>query len=128
VGIIARRDEAEAWEIAEQRFPEDRKGQITHQLAMKVSDSLWHQQLSQTAKHTKTERSPYWLRPFENYKTFCPYLVGSYGQVAEELARYMTLGYMTFILDVPPSQEELHHVNIVFDRASQTQTQKEESR
>jgi alkanesulfonate monooxygenase len=123
VGIITRREETEAWEIAEQRFPEDRKGQITHQLAMKVSDSFWHQQLSQTAKHTKTDRSPYWLRPFENYKTFCPYLVGNYEQVAEELARYIALGYMTFILDVPPNQEELRHVNIVFDRASQMQTE-----
>jgi alkanesulfonate monooxygenase len=124
VGIIAREEEAEAWKIAEQRFPEDRKGQITHELAMKVSDSFWHQQLSETAKHTKTQRSPYWLRPFENYKTFCPYLVGSYDQVAEELARYMTVGYVTFILDVPPSEEELHHVNIVFARASQMQKEK----
>jgi alkanesulfonate monooxygenase len=128
VGIIARSDEAEAWEIAEQRFPEDRKGQITHQLAMKVSDSFWHQQLSQTAKHVKTGRSPYWLRPFENYKTFCPYLVGSHDQVAEELARYIALGYKTFILDVPPSEEELHHVNIVFDRASKMQTERGTSR
>ena len=124
VGIIARRNEAEAWEIAEQRFPEDRKGQITHQLAMKVSDSLWHQQLSQTAKQTKSQRSPYWLRPFENYKTFCPYLVGSYDQVGAELARYIALGYMTYILDVPPSQEELRHVKSAFDRASQMQTEK----
>lgn len=121
VGLIARRDEAVAWEIAEQRFPEDRKGQIAHQLAMKVSDSFWHQQLSQTAKENKTNRNPYWLRPFENYKTFCPYLVGSYDQVAEELSRYIALGYMTFILDVPPSEEELHHISIVFDRASQMQ-------
>jgi alkanesulfonate monooxygenase len=128
VGIIARRNESEAWEVAEQRFPEDRKGQITHQLAMKVSDSLWHQQLSQTAQHTKTDRSPYWLRPFENYKTFCPYLVGSYDHVAQELARYMTVGYVTFILDVPPSEEELHHVNMVFARASQMQIPKGVSR
>ena len=128
IGIIARRDGAEAWEIAERRFPEDRTGQITHQLAMKVSDSSWHQQLSQTAKHSKMDRSPYWLRPFENYKSFCPYLVGSYDEVSEELTRYVSLGYMTFILDVPPSQEELHHVNIVFDRASQMQTEKAASR
>jgi len=124
VGIIARRNEAEAWEIAEQRFPEDRKGQITHQLAMKVSDSFWHQQLSQTAKQTKSQRSPYWLRPFENYKTFCPYLVGSYDRVAAELSRYIAVGYMTYILDVPLSQEELHHVKMAFDRASQMQTEK----
>jgi hypothetical protein len=35
------------------------------------------------------------------------------------LARYMTLGYMTFILDVPPSQEELYHINRVFGRVDQ---------
>jgi hypothetical protein len=35
---------------------------------------------------------------------------------------------MTFILDVPPSEEELHHVNMVFDRASQMQTEKGASR
>jgi len=39
VGIIARKSEEEAWSIANERFPGDRKGQITHQLAMKTSDS-----------------------------------------------------------------------------------------
>src|SRR5438046_9535046 len=53
VGIIARETEDEAWEVAEQRFPEDRKGELTHQLAMKVSDSLWHKQLSETANRTR---------------------------------------------------------------------------
>ena len=123
VGIITRSAEAEAWEIAEQRFPEDRKGQITHQLAMKASDSFWHYRLSQIAKETRTGRSPYWLRPFESYKTFCPYLVGSYDQVAKELARYVNLGYRTFILDIPPDQEELQHIAIVFDLASRMQTE-----
>ena len=53
VGIIARADGDEAWRVAEARFPEDRKGQLTHELAMKVSDSLWHQQLSATAAATR---------------------------------------------------------------------------
>lgn len=117
VGIIAREAEAEAWEIARQRFPEDRKGQLTHQLAMKTSDSVWHRQLSDA--ETKTENSPYWLVPFNNYQTFCPYLVGSYARVAEEAARYLALGHRTFILDIPPDEQELHHTNIVFDRAAQ---------
>jgi len=43
-------DGAEAWRVAHKRFPEDRKGQLTHQLAMTVSDSSWHHQLSETAK------------------------------------------------------------------------------
>ncbi len=115
VGIIARPDEEEAWDIAEQRFPENRKGELTHQLAMKISDSTWHKQLSVTAEKTRDVRSPYWLRPFETYKTFCPYLVGSYARVSEELARYVELGHETFILDIPPNEEELRHAGRVFE-------------
>lgn len=122
VGIIAREEEDRAWEVAEQRFPEDRKGQLTHQLAMKVSDSVWHKQLDEMADQTRGQRHPYWLRPFENYKTFCPYLVGSYDRVSDEVGRYIALGYRTFILDVPPSQEELKQVGVVFERASKAQT------
>jgi alkanesulfonate monooxygenase len=66
----------------------------------------------------ETEDNPYWLIPFKNYKTFCPYLVGSYDRVAEELARYIAVGYDTFILDIPPNEEELHHIGVVFDLAS----------
>jgi alkanesulfonate monooxygenase len=114
VGIIAREREDDAWRVAHERFPEDRKGQLMHQLAMKVSDSQWHEQLSQTAQETTLEPSPYWLVPFLNYKTFCPYLVGSYERVAGELTRYVDCGYKTFILDIPSNREELQHINIVF--------------
>jgi alkanesulfonate monooxygenase len=116
VGIIARDDSEEAWRVALERFPEDRKGQITHQVAMKVSDSQWHRQLSELSAERSGD-NPYWLGPFQNYKTFCPYLVGSYGAVADEVARYMGQGYKTFILDIPPSDEELEHTAVVFDRA-----------
>jgi alkanesulfonate monooxygenase len=33
--------------------------------------------------------------------TFCPYLVGSYDEVAAALCRYLDLGADTLILDVP---------------------------
>jgi alkanesulfonate monooxygenase len=118
VGIIARDDSDEAWRVARARFPEDRRGQITHQLAMKVSDSLWHKQLSDLGKAGYSEGNPYWLVPFENYKTFCGYLVGSYARVADELARYISVGYRTFILDVPANPEELRHIRVAFDGAS----------
>jgi alkanesulfonate monooxygenase len=114
VGIISRARHEEAWAVAHARFPEDRKGQLTHQLAMKVSDSAWHKQLSQM--EPETEETPYWLVPFQNYKTMCPYLVGSYDCVAEELARYIAAGYRTFILDIPPNQEELGHISLAFNR------------
>jgi alkanesulfonate monooxygenase len=116
VGIVAREDGGEAWGIALERFPEDRKGQITHKLAMKVSDSEWHRQLSEK-RGEGGEEDPYWLGPFQNYKTFCPYLVGSYRRVAEGLASYMRLGFATFILDIPPSREEIEHTGVVFREA-----------
>ena len=121
VGIVAREDAQDAWRVARERFPEDRKGQITHKLAMKVSDSHWHEQLSgrdpAAAEDESGEPNPYWLGPFQNYNTFCPYLVGSYGRVAKEIAHYKHLGSTHFILDIPPSEEELGHIGIVFREA-----------
>jgi alkanesulfonate monooxygenase len=119
VGIIARDSETEAWNVARERFPGDRKGQLSHQLAMKTSDSNWHMQLSQLAESSRSGSSPFWLWPFENYNTFCPYLVGSYEQVATELGKYLALGFRTFIMDLPAAADELKHINVTFARAQQ---------
>jgi alkanesulfonate monooxygenase len=123
VGIIAREDENEAWSAAYERFPVDRKGELAHQLAMKTSDSVWHKQLSDLG--AALENNPYWLIPFQHYKTFCPYLVGSYHKVAAEVARYIALGFSTFILDIPPNEEELYHTGVVFKRAIEQSAIKE---
>ena len=121
VGIIARPDGHDAWAAARARFPEDRKGQVMHHLAMTVSDSEWHRQLSELGREVRGrgDEEPYWMVPFENYKTFCPYLVGSYERVADEIARYVSVGYRTFILDVPASPDELLHAGVVFQRAAE---------
>jgi alkanesulfonate monooxygenase len=117
VGIIARGREGEAWDVAHARFPEDRKGQLTRQLAAKVSDSVWHRELSE--RDPAAPDGPYWLLPFHNYKTMCPYLVGSYDQVAAELARYLGAGHRTVILDIPPDADELRHTTEAFMAAAQ---------
>jgi len=44
--------------------------------------------------------------------------VGSYARVADEIARYVDVGYRTFILDVPASVEEMLHTGVVFERAA----------
>jgi alkanesulfonate monooxygenase len=118
VGVVARDDDDEAWKVARARFPEDRRGQVTHALAMKVSDSHWHRELTEFGKHAPSVENPYWLGPFENYQTFCPYLVGSYSTVAGELARYIDLGVGTFIVDIPPDADEVEHTAVAFERAT----------
>jgi alkanesulfonate monooxygenase len=130
IGIIARDTEDEAWRVAHARFPEDRKGQIAHRLAMKVSDSRWHHQLSgrdsangsASAAGDEWKRDPYWLGPFQNYGTFCPYLVGSYEHVAELVAGYIALGARVFILDIPSSAEDLEHIRVVLRSAVEAVT------
>jgi alkanesulfonate monooxygenase len=112
IGIIARDESRKAWQIAHERFPVDRRGQVTHALARKVSDSAWYEQLSDLGD--RPVGSPYWLVPFKNYKTFCPYLVGSYDEVRREVSKYIQGGVRTFILDVPQDREELYHTAIVF--------------
>ena len=119
VGVIARPDPDEAWRIANERFPEDRKGQFMRTVATKLSDSAWHKEL---AGMKTAGQSPYWLHPFENYQTNCPYLVGGYQQVAAELAGYIACGYQTYILDIPPCEEEFEHIGVVFNAACQSVT------
>jgi alkanesulfonate monooxygenase len=118
IGLIARRSDEEAWAAARARFPEDRKGQLCHQLANKVTDSVWHHQLSEVGARSAPMESPYWLGPLQNYQTFCPYLVGAYvgayETVAQEIARYIAGGHRVFILDVPPDERELQHIDIAF--------------
>ena len=85
---------------------------------MKTSDSRWHKQLSELAQEEAAPDEPYWMHPFENYKTFCPYLVGDYETVSNELALYVVAGYETFILDIPAAEEEFHHIAVVFQLAT----------
>lgn len=118
VGIIARDSDDEAWAIAQARFPPDRRGQLVHQLAMAVSDSVWHHQLAATAKDAGQD-TPYWMVPYENYRTFCPYLVGDHGRIAQIIARYLATGHRTFITDVPFEEDDLVHASVVFRMAEE---------
>jgi alkanesulfonate monooxygenase len=117
IGVFARPTADAAWQGALARFPDDRKGQLTHKLAMRLSDSRWHEQLSQLGELEYSDEHPYWLGPFENYKTFCPYLVGSYERVGRELHRYIALGFQTFILDIPAAEADLQHTSAAFRAA-----------
>ena len=117
VGIIARANADDAWDVAHARFPDDRRGRLSHAMAMKTSDSSWHRTLSELARERPADGSPYWLWPFEQHRTFCPYLVGDFATVAKEIARYLALGHSSFILDIPVDAEDLETAATVFRMA-----------
>lgn len=114
LGIIARPRGDEAWREAYGRFPPDREGQVMRNLARKVSDSRWHEDLCRAADEDGTEGSPYWMVPFENYRTMCPYLVGTHEDVANEVTDYIARGFRTFILDDPGGEADLANAKAVF--------------
>jgi alkanesulfonate monooxygenase len=122
IGIIAREESRDAWRIAHDRYPADQRGALTHSLARSVSDSVWYEQLAELGDRPAETGSPYWLVPFKNYKTFCPYLVGSYEEIRVEVSKYVAKGFRTFILDVPPNRDELHHMLIAFDGVTSFRT------
>lgn len=99
VGILARSDEAEAWRVAHQRFPAEEHAPSPRRAGIRDLE----------ARHREAPDSPYWLVPFETERASCPYLVGSYERVGEEIARYTALGYDGLVLDVPFDRAELAH-------------------
>ena len=58
IGIIAREESREAWRIAHERYPTDRKGKLTHAMARRVSDSAWYEQLSELGDRPAESGSP----------------------------------------------------------------------
>lgn len=118
VGIIARDDAAEAWRIAHDRFPPSRRGELMHEMAMAKSDSRWHSTLSRLAEESAAAGNAYWLGPFQNYDTFCPYLVGTYDAVVEQIVGYWERGHRAIILDIPRDEDDFATAAEVLDRAA----------
>lgn len=118
VGIIARDESTEAWKVAHDRFPPNRRGELMHEMAMAKSDSQWHRTLSELADESAAEGNAYWLGPFQNYDTFCPYLVGSFDEVVQQVVTYWEHGHRAIILDIPRDEDDFATTAEVFDRAA----------
>lgn len=104
LGIIARDTADAAWQLANERFPPDRAGEMKHALAMKVSDSHWHRRESEI-----NSGGTFWMHPVQTYRSFCPYLVGSHREVAHIIGGYLAEGVTTIIVDIPTGPDDIDH-------------------
>jgi alkanesulfonate monooxygenase len=118
IGIIAREESVTAWRAAHQRFPRDPAGEQRHDWASKLVKSHWRKQQFMDALADSAPNGAYWLYPFRAYRTFAPYLVGSYQEVGEVFARYRDLGVQTVILDHPTDPDDLHHALTALERST----------
>ncbi|MFJ6215504.1 LLM class flavin-dependent oxidoreductase [Streptomyces sp. NPDC092296] len=114
LGIIARDTDREAWAVAQERFPASRAGRLAQRAARSVSDSHWVERLSAADEFPGGPDSPYWMGPFLNYATYCPYLVGSHEKVEGEIMRYLDGGCRTFIMDTARDDHDYAAVSAVF--------------
>jgi alkanesulfonate monooxygenase len=118
IGVIARETDQEAWDAAFERFPANRAGRIAQTMSRNASDSQWLHRLSDADEFPGGPGSPYWMGPFRNYSSFCPYLVGSHEKVAAEVARYIDQGCRSFIMDVAREDADYEAMAAVFHRAA----------
>ncbi|MDQ2588440.1 LLM class flavin-dependent oxidoreductase [Saccharothrix yanglingensis] len=117
VGIIAREDSAEAWRIAHKRFPATPEGAERMKMLLSAAVSSWQPQLAAVPIPDDAPGQAYWLVPFRYHHTFCPYLVGSYDEVARAVATYLDGGIRTFVLDIPEEPDDLWHARTAIERA-----------
>jgi alkanesulfonate monooxygenase len=117
LGIIARDTNAEAWRVAQQRFPTDSLGEKVNEAAARVLDAQWHNKLWQDAQRIRELDDVYWLYPFRATQEYCPYLVGNHAEVAEVLAQYLLMGATTLILATPRHEDDLFHAFMAIRQA-----------
>ena len=116
--LVVRPDSDDAWRAARQHYPDDRRGQVRHMLAMSVSDSLWHRRLSELGERASADnRNPFWLGPFRNDQDYAPCLVGDYGTVGSALALLMKTNQTWFVVNAPRDRDDARHMSLAFEQA-----------
>jgi alkanesulfonate monooxygenase len=113
LGIIARESSDAAWKIAHERFPGDPLSEAYRKFTTRACDAQWHSQLWENAHRPGELPDTYWLHPFRTTHEYCPYLVGSYAEVAEILSFYIRMGITTLILSMPREEDDLFHATEV---------------
>jgi alkanesulfonate monooxygenase len=114
-GIVARETEHAAWKAAQALFPESQEYRAMLEYSMSNTDAAWKRRMKADSERGAAAKKGYWLAPFANFQADCPYLVGNHGYIAERLRRLVGKGVTTFVLDIPPREEEFLNVNRVLE-------------
>ncbi len=114
LGIIARPTNAEAWEAANQLYPNDRYGQKLLKMSMVGNQTDWKDRLNTEMETEVFEKFPqYWLGPFKNKYADCPYLVGSYEEIKEIISILCEHKIHSMVLTIK-NEEEFGIINKLF--------------
>lgn len=110
LGLCARPSTAEARQALDALYPNDPMGQRLHEMSMALDPTPWTRWLKEHLE-SGAQDPFYCLKPLKNFWSPAPFVVGSYEEVAQVLARYVELNHQFFILDYKHS--ETSHVQRV---------------
>lgn len=116
-GIIAAETGEAARALAQRRFPADPAMEGLLDYLMEENDSIWKKKLYEQLNASSDKAPEFWLEPFRQMKGDCPYIVGSFGRVADIIADHVTAGIDRFILDMPPREDDFHTITHCIDLA-----------
>jgi alkanesulfonate monooxygenase len=109
-GIFARQTRDQARREAKLLFKDSVENRHLLRYTMENTDSVWKRRLNEAGETGELHDNGYWLLPFLTYQADCPYLVGSYADIAARLRRFADKNVGTIILDVLADENELQHV------------------
>ncbi len=118
-GVVCRETEEEAWEAANGKFPEDRRGKHMLEHSMKNTDSVWKKRLKFAADTNDKCDNGYWLAPFRNFQADCPYFISSREGLKNLIVDLTRAGVEEFILDVPPDEKDFEEAGLAFKAAAE---------
>ena len=101
LGIVTRKSTELARKNYLIHYPADRFGKKLLEMSMLTNHTQWKTRLFDELKSRSFEDSLYDLHSFENKYADCPFLVGSYQDVADRIRQYLEAGVHSFILTLP---------------------------
>lgn len=109
LGILAKATKEEAQQELKERFaPSFSEPELLLEISMQHTDAQWKQNLM-----IETTDEVFRLEPFKHFNADCPYLVGSYEEVASYINTYIEKGIHTFIIDM--DMEDFEEVTKVIE-------------
>lgn len=117
IGVIVKESRQDAWEAARRRYPKDPQKAELRQFAIRNSDSTWVKNFA--SEHDLPEgEQPYWLSPYLNYQSSCPFLVGDVDEIMKEIQLYIRAGFSMFLIERPECRADSSLITETFRAAA----------
>jgi alkanesulfonate monooxygenase len=116
-GIVGRETGKEAMERFSKLFVVSEEGQALLDYSMSNTDASWKKQMRLEMEKEYRSDGTYNMAAFANFKSDCPYHVGSYEEIAKIIVKYVINGTTTLVIEVPEGEVEFEHISRVFQLA-----------